>query len=132
VSIPSNELENLRYHCKVLTRKLKNLNSKYSKRLAKVNDLEVEIQKQSHDRKIMDKISNDAEHSDQKALFLMDLINNYIKKSPRWTEMTIRMSTVWRYCSPKGYEFCRNNLGKLPSKNTKDQQNCASNAYKQK
>jgi predicted nuclease with TOPRIM domain len=79
VSIPSNELENLRYHCKVLTRKLKNLNSKYSKCLAKVNDLEVEIQKQSHDRKIMDKISNYAEHSDQKALFLMDLINNYIK-----------------------------------------------------
>jgi hypothetical protein len=104
VSIPSNELENLRYHCKVLTRKLKNLNSKYSKCLAKVNDLEVEIQKQSHDRKIMDKISNDAEHSDQKALFLMDLINYYyIKKPPRWTEMTIRMSTVWRYCSPKRY-----------------------------
>jgi hypothetical protein len=48
----------------------------------------------------------------------MDLINNYTKKSPRWTEMTIRMCTIWRYCSPKGYEFCRNNLAKLPSKNT--------------
>jgi hypothetical protein len=118
ISIPSNELENLRYHCKVLTRKLRNLNCKYSKCLAKVNDLEVEIQKQSHVRKIINKISEDAENSDQKALFLMDLINNYTKKSPRWTEMTIRMCTIWRYCSPKGYEFCRNNLAKLPSKNT--------------
>jgi hypothetical protein len=63
-----------------LTRKLRNLNCKYSKCLAKVNDLEVEIQKQSHDRKIIIKISEDAENSDQKALLLMDLINNYIYK----------------------------------------------------
>jgi predicted aldo/keto reductase-like oxidoreductase len=62
VSISCTELENLRYHCNVLTRKLKHLNNKYSKCLAKV---------------------------------------------PRWTEKTIRMCTVWRYCSPnpKGMNF---------------------------
>jgi hypothetical protein len=32
--------------------------------------------------------------------------------------MSIRLCTVWRYCSHKGYKFCHSNLIKLPSKAT--------------
>ena len=45
-------------------------------------------------------------------------MNNFFRKNPRWSETSIRLSTVWRYCSPKGYEHCRHNLMKLPSKST--------------
>jgi hypothetical protein len=46
----------------------------------------------------------------------MDLLTNYEKKVPRWSERTVRMCTIWRFCSPKGYEYCRSHLVKLPSK----------------
>jgi hypothetical protein len=109
---------NLQYHCKVLTQKLKRTNQKYLKCLAKLNDLEEEKRKNSKNMNLINNIVQNAENADEKAIFLMDLINNYSKKVPRWSEISVRMCTVWRFCSAKGYRFCHNNLTKLPSKST--------------
>jgi hypothetical protein len=101
---------NLQYHCKVLTQKLKRTNC-----LAKLKDLEEEKRKNS---KNMYLINNIVQNGDEKAIFLMDLINNYSKRVPRWSEISVRTCTVWRFCSAKGYGFWHNNLTKLPSKST--------------
>jgi hypothetical protein len=68
---------NLQYHCKVLTQKLKRTNC-----LAKLKDLEEEKRKNS---KNMYLINNIVQNGDEKAIFLMDLINNYSKRVPRWS-----------------------------------------------
>jgi hypothetical protein len=70
--------------------------------LAKLKDLEEEKGKNS---KNMNLINNIVQNSDEKAIFLMDLINNYSKRVPRWSEISVRMCTVWRFCSAKGYRF---------------------------
>jgi hypothetical protein len=63
-------------------------------------------------------IKKDASIMNPKAIFLLDQINNYNKKKPIWSEMTIRQCIVWRFCSSKRYEFPRNVLLKLPRKTT--------------
>jgi hypothetical protein len=52
------------------------------------------------------------------ATFLLDQILNYGKAKLRFSEITIRNCIVWRISSPKGYEFCRAHLLKLPSRLT--------------
>ena len=66
----------------------------------------------------IEKIIENATNADEKSLFILDILKNYNKKIPRWSEITVRMCRVWRFCSPKGYKFCHNNLIKLPSKAT--------------
>jgi hypothetical protein len=88
---------NLQYHCKVLTQKLKRTNC-----LAKLKDLEDEKRKNS---KNMNLINNIVQNADEKAIFLMDLINNYSKRVPRWSKISVRTCTEWRLCSAKGYGF---------------------------
>jgi hypothetical protein len=83
-SISAEYMANLQYHCKVLTQKLKRTNC-----LAKLKNL----------------IHNIIQNADEKAIFLMDLINNYSKRVPRWSEISVRTCTVWRFCSAKGYGF---------------------------
>jgi hypothetical protein len=68
--------------------------------------------------KLLSNIFQDAENNDEKAVFLLDIIKNYRLKVPRWSEKSVRLCTVWRFCSAKGYEFCRRHLVKLPSKTT--------------
>jgi hypothetical protein len=66
----------------------------------------------------MNLINNIVQNADQKAFFLMDLINNYNKRVSRWSEISVRLCTVWRFCSAKGYRFCHKDLTKLSSKST--------------
>jgi hypothetical protein len=74
-------MANLQYHCKVLTQKLKRTNC-----LAKLKDLEEEKRKNS---KNMNLIHNIIQNADEKAIFLIDLINNYSKRVPRWSEISV-------------------------------------------
>jgi hypothetical protein len=97
VSISAEYMANLQYHCKVLTQKLKRTNC-----LAKLKDLEEEKRKNS---KNMNLINNIVQNADEKAIFLMDLINNYSKRVPRWSKISVRTCTEWRFCSAKGYGF---------------------------
>ncbi|KAJ3662296.1 hypothetical protein Zmor_006651 [Zophobas morio] len=53
--------------------------------------------------------------NEEKAIFLLDFLKNYARKVPGWSEPFVRLCTVWRFCSPKGYEFGRKHLSKLPS-----------------
>jgi hypothetical protein len=82
--------------------------------LSKIKDLERRLQDDLNIKKLVE----DASNSDEKSIFFLDLIKNRHKAVPRWSEMSIRLCTVWRYCSPKGYKFCHSNLIKLPSKAT--------------
>jgi hypothetical protein len=66
----------------------------------------------------MQQIITDANNMNPRAILILDQIKNYNKKNPRWSEMTIRQCIAWRFCSPKGYEFPRNSLFKLPCKIT--------------
>jgi hypothetical protein len=66
----------------------------------------------------MQQIITDANNMNPRAILILDQIKNYNKKNPRWSEMTIRQCIAWRFCSPKGYEFPRNSLFKLPCKTT--------------
>lgn len=64
------------------------------------------------------KLITDAKSS-SKAQFILDQINNYENKSPRYSEMTIRLCIVWRCKSPKGYEHARwSNMLTLPCRAT--------------
>jgi hypothetical protein len=65
----------------VLTQKLKRTNC-----LAKLKDLEEEKRKNS---KNMNLIHNIIQNADEKAIFLMDLINNYSERVPRWSEISV-------------------------------------------
>jgi hypothetical protein len=66
----------------------------------------------------LEQIKKDADLSNPRAILLLDQIKNYNKKKPKWSETTIRQCIAWRFCSPKGYEFPRNSLLKLPGRTT--------------
>ena len=80
--------------------------------------MEAEKQKHSEKYKIFEKINKNAANGDETAIFLLNILTNYNRKVPRWNETSVRLCTVWRFCSTKGYEFCRRNLLKIPSKTT--------------
>jgi hypothetical protein len=103
-------VEDLLYTKKCLTQKLKRLQMRYN-RLKE--QLQIEKEKKNSEWKCMDKIEVDANNMNPRALFILDQINNYQKKVPRWSE-----TIAWRYCSPKGYEFPRNVFFRLPCKST--------------
>ena len=63
-----------------------------------LNKKKIKIKKKVH---MVNKIFNKAESGDDRAIFLTDIIKNFSKKTPRWSEMSIRLCTVWRFCSPK-------------------------------
>jgi hypothetical protein len=97
---------------------LKQVNAKYNRCLEKLNRLEEKNKEDKEKLNFINKIVDGVKQSDEKAIFLMDLIKNYSKKVPRWSETSTRLCTIWRFCSLKGYEHCRNHIAKLPSKTT--------------
>jgi hypothetical protein len=66
---PQCEVENLRYHCKVLNLKLKRMTEKYNNCLSKLKDLEVENGKNSKFLKLAENISEGVENNDEKPFF---------------------------------------------------------------
>lgn len=66
----------------------------------------------------MKQISEEAEGGNEKAILIIDLVRNFYKKKSIWSETTLRMCTMWRFTSPKGYRFCYQNVLKIPSKST--------------
>ncbi|XP_064482840.1 uncharacterized protein LOC135395673 [Ornithodoros turicata] len=64
-------------------------------------------------------MKNRAAESNPQAMFLMDQVRNFKKKSPRWSEDTLRHSIVLRHLSTRAYKHVRSQgLLKLPSRNT--------------
>ena len=102
----------------MLTQKLKRTTQKYHQCLSKIEDLKQQKSENSPNVELITKLVRNAEAGDEKAAFLLDLLKNHFKQKPRWSEQTIRMSIIWRFCSPKGYRFCHTNLFKVPSKST--------------
>lgn len=109
-------IESLKYTNKVLTLKIRQLQTKFNK--IKQELLIEKDKNEIMDYRVIKKIKEDVEGMDSQAIFLMDQINNYKKKKPNWSEMTIRQCITWRYCSPKGYEYPRHSFLKLPCKST--------------
>jgi hypothetical protein len=100
-----------------LAQKLKRLQIRYN-RLKEQVRVRVEKDKNNSEWKCMQTIKTDAANMNPPAIFILDQIKTYSKKVPRLTELTIRQCIAWRYSSPKGYEFPRNLLFKLPCKST--------------
>jgi hypothetical protein len=91
-------IADLQYQCKVLKSKLKRADRKYKKCLEKVKDLQSEINTNSPKLKILNRIFEDAENGNEKAIFLMDQVKNYPKKIPRWSELSVpSKTTISRY-----------------------------------
>jgi uncharacterized protein YutE (UPF0331/DUF86 family) len=80
-SISQTEVENLRYHCKILTTRLKRMTDKYNTCLNKLKDLEVENEKNAEEIKVLKNLSKCVVNNDEKAIFLADLLKN-CKKTP--------------------------------------------------
>jgi hypothetical protein len=116
-TIKSNTIKDLFYTKLCLAQKLKRLQIRYN-RLKEQVRVRVEKDKNNSEWKCMQTIKTDAANMNPRAIFILDQIKNYSKKVPRWSELTIRQCIAWRYSSPKGYEFPRNLLFKLPCKST--------------
>jgi hypothetical protein len=116
-TIKSNTIKDLFYTKLCLAQKLKRLQIRYNRLKERVR-VRVEKDKNNSEWKCMQTIKIDAANMNPRAIFILDQIKNYSKKVPRWSELTIRQCIAWRYSSPKGYEFPRNLLFKLPCKST--------------
>lgn len=67
----------------------------------------------------VEKIVADAEQGEKKAVFLVHQIERYGKKRGSYPEVVIRECVIWRFISPKGYEYARKSgLLTLPAKCT--------------
>ncbi|XP_064485536.1 uncharacterized protein LOC135398009 [Ornithodoros turicata] len=67
----------------------------------------------------LNKIENDMAEGSERAAFLIDQLRNYSKKSPRWSETTIRHSILWSSRSPSSYALqLSSNALKLPTRPT--------------
>ncbi|KAH7940673.1 hypothetical protein HPB49_003538 [Dermacentor silvarum] len=61
----------------------------------------------------------DAEEGTPKAVLLLEEVKNYKRKTPRWSEITVRHGIVMRHLSTKAYEYLRcEELLKLPCRTT--------------
>jgi hypothetical protein len=100
-----------------LAQKLKRLKIQHN-RLKQELEIEKEQKHKILEWNCLEQIKKDADLSNPRAILLLDQIKNYNKKKPKWSETTIRQCIAWRFCSPKGYEFPRNSLLKLPGSTT--------------
>ena len=65
------------------------------------------------------RVIKDAEENNPTAVLIRDIIENYTKKRPKYSDMTIRHAIIWRSISTKGYEYGRKDIGlPLPSRST--------------
>ena len=80
--------------------------------------LQLKIDNQTNQARIFEKIEADAKNNDPKATFLLDQILNYNKQKSRWSEVTVRSCIAWRISSPKGYNYGKASILKLPSRST--------------
>ena len=65
----------------------------------------------------LENILSEENHS-KKTLLLLDTITNYNKKTPHWSEETVKQCVIWQYCSPKGYKYARDYILTAPSTRT--------------
>ncbi|KAH9384353.1 hypothetical protein HPB48_026360 [Haemaphysalis longicornis] len=67
----------------------------------------------------LEEIVADAERGEKKAVFLLHQIGRYGKKHDSYPEEFIRECVIWRFISPKGYDYARTSgLLTLPTKCT--------------
>lgn len=67
----------------------------------------------------LEEIVADAERGEKKAVFLLHQIGRYGKKHDSYPEEFIRECVIWRFISPKGYDYARTSgLLTLPAKCT--------------
>ncbi|KAM7281720.1 uncharacterized protein ISCGN_006348 [Ixodes scapularis] len=94
--------------------RLKNTVDIYKKDLEKLQNL-----REEDDVKNFLNIREQAKEKNVSAMFLVDQVKNYHKKSPSWTDHAIRHCILLRHISTKAYEHIRSEeLFKLPSRNT--------------
>ncbi|KAJ3651190.1 hypothetical protein Zmor_017243 [Zophobas morio] len=113
----SAQIESLEYTNRCLKQKLKQLQLRYDK-LKETVEREKQEKSLCKEWEQLKQIKNDAKNLNPKAILILDQIQNYNKKKPKWSETTIRYCIAWRFCSPRGYEFPRNDFLKLPCKTT--------------
>lgn len=103
-----------------LNEKLEAQNKEKQDQQERIDNLREELVQLKKDKhfQALKVIQEDAnEEKSSQACFLLNVIENYPKKSPRWSKETIRQCVLWRYASPKGYRFARS-LIKLPCNTT--------------
>lgn len=74
------------------------------------------FEKNEYHRNIENVLSQE-KHS-KKQLLMLDMIRNCNRKTPRWSEDTVKECVIWQYCSPKGYKYAREYVLLLPSTRT--------------
>ena len=78
----SSEMTALHEKCKALALELKKEKRSHARCSAKLKNIEHQLKKHSKTIDVLEQINSDADSSDEKAIFLLDLIHNYKKKSP--------------------------------------------------
>ncbi|KAJ4425819.1 hypothetical protein ANN_27445 [Periplaneta americana] len=99
--------------------KTKNLNHKLARvdqNLRKLSDRAEYLENNEYHTNL-ESILSEENHS-KKTILLHDIIVNYNKKTPRWSEETVKQCVIWQYCSPKGYKYAREYILTLPSTRT--------------
>lgn len=111
-------------HQKVINGRLRSTIYRLQKKLAEKEKELQNIQKKLDDNPEYNKIftiKEAAKERNQKAVYLLDQINNFGKVKVEWSEQTIRYCVAWRIASPKGYEYGRSSqLIAAPSRSTLD------------
>lgn len=114
--ITQEEIEGYKKEIKQLKIKIKRLTEKDEHTTAKLQEMEESVNNSNYETIL--KIKKDADNNNTYAIFLIDQIINYGNQKPRFSEITLRNCVMWRSSSPKGYEYCRSTLLKLPSRRT--------------
>ncbi|XP_064480056.1 uncharacterized protein LOC135393663 [Ornithodoros turicata] len=119
------DIRNVRYTTSLehrrLARKTRDMRKQIERLRSTVDSYKVELKKLHEDQDVetFRYIRSKAADNDTQAMFLMDQVRNFKKKSPRWSEDTLRHCIILRHLSTKSYEHIRSDgLLKLPSRNT--------------
>lgn len=113
------KLKSLEKENRALKTKIWRLNHKLARvdqNLRKLSDRTEYLENNEYHRSL-ESILSEENHS-KKAILLLDVIINYNKKTPRWSEETVKQCVIWQYCSPKGYKYAREYILRLPSTRT--------------
>ncbi|KAJ4442671.1 hypothetical protein ANN_04260 [Periplaneta americana] len=104
-------------------REINRLRSKIYRLEKNMAAMKIELEKKMHHPELdqLTVIKELAEEKNKKAVYLLDQINNFGKKRPEWSELSIRYCLAWRLVSPKGYDHARvSKLISAPSRSTLD------------
>ncbi|KAF4529427.1 hypothetical protein B566_EDAN003523 [Ephemera danica] len=109
-----------------LRQTLSRLRKQYRKAKEQLQLQDAQIKEMTPNYDLVNDIKTDAiENQNPHAIFLLDLVHNFNKIRPKWSESTIRHCIIWRGSGPAGYETARTcGLLRSPARTTLDKYLC--------